>query len=117
MQLILQSSNLSEYLECSEVIDCINTEIQEISQNLAQSADNEIEMVRGVYVFVMDEINHSSDVGETRITYMSSDVLKYKHGLCFAKSHLLAAILRNLNVPTGFVIKYLNLIQETFCMD
>jgi transglutaminase-like putative cysteine protease len=28
--------------------------------------------------------------------------LKYKHGLCFAKSHLLAAILRNLGIPTGF---------------
>lgn len=33
---------------------------------------------------------------------MASDVLKYKHGLCFANAHLLAAILRSLNIPTGF---------------
>ena len=36
------------------------------------------------------------------VVLKASDVLKYKHGLCFANSHLLAAILRYLEVPTGF---------------
>jgi transglutaminase-like putative cysteine protease len=102
MQLIPQSNDLNEYLECSEVIDGTNSEIQKISQNLGEYADNEIELVKSVYEFVRDKISHSSDVNETTVTWKASDVLKYKHGLCFAKSHLLAAILRNLDVPTGF---------------
>lgn len=42
------------------------------------------------------------DIGSNEIMCCASDVLKYKHGLCFANSHLLAAILRYLGVPTGF---------------
>ena len=102
MQLILQSSKLSFYLQCSEVIDCNNVFIKRKASELSGGIENEIELVKTVYEFVRDKISHSSDIGEDRITYKSSDVLKYKHGLCFAKSHLLAAILRNLGIPTGF---------------
>lgn len=33
---------------------------------------------------------------------ISSDVLFYKEGICYAKSHLLAALLRSQQIPTGF---------------
>jgi transglutaminase-like putative cysteine protease len=102
MQLIPQSSELSVYLQCSEFIDCNNVSIKRKASELADGIENEIELVKTIYEFVRDKISHSSDIGENRITYKSSDVLKYKHGLCFAKSHLLAAILRNLGIPTGF---------------
>lgn len=32
----------------------------------------------------------------------ASEVLKFKEGICFAKSHLLAAFLRYLGIPAGF---------------
>jgi transglutaminase-like putative cysteine protease len=102
MQLIPQSSDLSFYLQCSEVIDCNNVSIKRTASELSDGIENEIELVKTIYEFVRDKISHSSDIGEKRITYKSSDVLKYKQGLCFAKSHLLAAILRNLDIPTGF---------------
>jgi len=102
MEFITQSNNLNDYLECSEVIDCNNLEIQGIASNLSQGAENEIELVKSTYEFVRDEIRHSSDAGKSNVTCKASDVLKYKHGLCFANSHLLAAILRALDIPTGF---------------
>jgi len=102
MEFITQSNNLNDYLECSEVIDCNNLEIRGIASNLSQGAGNEIELVKSTYEFVRDEIRHSSDAGKSNVTCKASEVLKYKHGLCFANSHLLAAILRALDVPTGF---------------
>lgn len=102
MELIIQSNNLNDYLECSEVIDCENLEIQEIANKLSRNIKNEIDLIRTVYEFVRDEIRHSSDAGESNVTWKAADVLKYKHGLCFANSHLLAAILRSLDIPTGF---------------
>lgn len=102
MELITRSNNLNDYLECSEVIDCNNIEIQEIANKLSHNIENEIDLIKTVYEFVRDEIRHSSDAGRNTITWRASDVLKYKHGLCFANSHLLAAILRSLEIPVGF---------------
>ncbi|MCZ3365982.1 MULTISPECIES: transglutaminase-like domain-containing protein [Methanobacterium] len=36
------------------------------------------------------------------MTFKASEVLDNGHGICFAKSNLLAAMLRFLGVPTGF---------------
>jgi transglutaminase-like putative cysteine protease len=102
MKLIPQSNNLNDYLKCSEVIDCTNFEIQKIAEDLIHGAENEIKIIKTVYEFVRDKIRHSSDVGEKTINWKASDTLKYKHGICFANSHLLAAILRALDIPTGF---------------
>lgn len=102
MELITRSNNLNDYLECSEVIDCNNIEIQEIANKLNRDIENEIDLIKTVYEFVRDEIRHSSDAGKNTVTWKASDVLKYKHGLCFANSHLLAAILRSLEIPVGF---------------
>lgn len=111
MELITESNNLNDYLECSEVIDCNEYEIQEIAKNLSQGIENEMDLIKTVYEFVRDEIRHSSDVGENTITWKASDVLKYKHGLCFANSHLLAAILRSLEIPVGFCYQQLEFDQ------
>lgn len=113
MELITQSNNLNDYLECSEVIDRENLEIQEIANKLDRNIENEIDLIRTVYEFVRDEIRHSSDAGKSTVTWKASDVLKYKHGLCFANSHLLAAILRSLGVPTGFCYQKLE-FEEGF---
>jgi len=51
---------------------------------------------------VRDVIHHSSDIRGTRVTCVASDVLSYREGLCYAKSHLLAALLRAQGIPAGF---------------
>ena len=41
------------------------------------------------------------------------EILKEGHGICFAKSHLLAALLRYKSIPTGFCYQKLILDDET----
>lgn len=102
MQLIPETDNMDRYLASSEIIDFEDENIQKTAMNLSTGIIDEIQMVKTVYEFVRDEIRHSIDADKNTVTCKASDVLKYKHGLCFANSHLLAAILRALDIPTGF---------------
>ncbi|MDE5860097.1 MAG: transglutaminase-like domain-containing protein, partial [Oscillospiraceae bacterium] len=60
-----------------------------------------------------DNISHSADINEDVITCTASEVLKAGHGICFAKSHLLAALLRCKSVPSGFCYQKIILDDET----
>ncbi|MHC1683555.1 MAG: transglutaminase family protein [Clostridiaceae bacterium] len=106
----IESNDINKYLEKSEIIDFDNSEIISISNKLSVGISNEIDLVKRVYEFVRDEVNHSADISGKIVTFKASDVLKYRQGVCYAKSHLLAAILRSLNIPTGFC--YQGLIME-----
>ncbi|CAN1210153.1 Transglutaminase-like superfamily protein [Tumidithrix helvetica PCC 7403] len=46
------------------------------------------------------------------LTCRASDVLKYQTGYCFAKSHLLAALLRANHIPTGFCYQRLSVFDN-----
>ena len=102
MQLNPETSNMARYLASSEIIDFENLDIQKKALYLSKDIEDEIQLIKTVYEFVRDNISHSMDIGSNYVTYKASDVLKYNHGLCFANSHLLAAILRYLGFPTGF---------------
>lgn len=113
MDIILYSNQLDEYLKHDSVIDYDNKSITELADVLFKKADNEPEFIRNAYEFVRDNISHSADINEDAITCAASEVLKAKHGICFAKSHLLAALLRCKSVPAGFCYQKLILDDET----
>jgi transglutaminase-like putative cysteine protease len=98
---LIQKDDLNDYMELSEVVDYNNPEIQLKARELAQGLE-QVEMAKTIYHFVRDEINHSLDIGSDEVTCCASEVLKKGHGLCFAKSNLLAALLRFMEIPTGF---------------
>jgi len=98
---LIQKDDLNAYLELSEVVDYNNPEIQLKARELAQGLE-QVEMVKTMYHFVRDEIDHSLDIGSEEVTCRASDVFKKGHGLCFSKSNLLAALLRFMEIPTGF---------------
>ena len=98
---LIQKDNLDAYLELSEVVDYNNPEIQLKARALAQGLE-QVELAKTIYHYVRDEIDHSLDIGSNEVTCRASDVLKKGHGLCFAKSNLLAALLRFMEIPTGF---------------
>lgn len=106
---LIQKDDLNVYLEHSEVVDYNNPEIQLKARELAQGLE-QIEMAKAIYHFVRDEIHHSLDIGSDMVTCRASEVLKEGHGLCFAKSNLLASLLRFMDIPTGFC--YQSLIHE-----
>lgn len=113
MNIIPFSDNFEEYLKNDNVIDYENDIIANLAESLFQKADSEIEFIKAAYEFVRDKISHSADINEDIITCSASEVLKAGHGICFAKSHLLAALLRSKAVPAGFCYQKLILDDET----
>ena len=107
------SEDINEYLKCDEVIDFDNTDVSKLADQLYSESESETEFVKMAYEYVRDMISHSADISADTVTCSASEVLKAGHGICFAKSHLLAAILRSKSVPAGFCYQKLILDDET----
>lgn len=112
MNIIPSTENIEEYLKSDDVTDHNNAIITELADLIFQRADSEIEFIKAAYEFVRDKISHSADINKDIITCSASEVLKAGHGICFAKSHLLAALLRCKAVPAGFCYQKLILDDE-----
>ncbi len=102
MKLVLETEEMNTYLTASEIIDFNNKAIQALSQQFLQTTKSEIERVKAIYEFVRDRVSHSFDIQGKVVTCAASDVLKNQEGICFAKAHLLAALLRSVGIPSGF---------------
>ncbi len=102
MDFVLQSEREIDYLEASSVVNYTNPSIQKLLQVLFQEGQSDLEKIEIAFQYVRDEIAHSMDIQGERVTYIASDVLKYKQGICYAKANLLAALLRSQGIPTGF---------------
>ncbi|MBR6670087.1 MAG: transglutaminase domain-containing protein [Ruminococcus sp.] len=107
------TDDISAYLKEDEVIDFNKSIITHLADKLYKISDSEISYIKYVYEFVRDNISHSADINEDVITCSASEVLTARHGICFAKSHLLAALLRCKAVPTGFCYQKLILDDDT----
>ena len=111
--IVLYSNKIDEYMKHDDVVDYDNKVITELADTLFQKANNEFDFIKTAYEFVRDNISHSADINEDVITCSASEVLRAGHGICFAKSHLLAALLRCKSVPAGFCYQKLILDDET----
>lgn len=110
---------MTKFLEETNIIDYSNQEIQKLSMSLSIDCKSDIEIAKNCFEYIRDNINHSGDYKDNIITCKASDVLKYKTGWCYAKSHLLASILRANNIPTGFCYQRLSCSEykkDTYCL-
>lgn len=112
MNIVPYINDKIEYLKEDSVINFTDESILKLSNSLSNKANNEIDYIKAAFEFVRDEISHSADAGEDMITCSASEVLKEKHGICFAKSHLLAALLRCKSIPAGFCYQKLMLDDD-----
>ncbi|MFJ2605388.1 transglutaminase domain-containing protein [Streptomyces sp. NPDC091279] len=102
MQLIQKSPDLSAYLGADEVIDHHHPVVRRTAARLAAEVADSYAYAQAAYEFVRDTIPHSHDSGDLRVTWRASDVLTRGTGICHAKAHALAALLRAEDIPTGF---------------
>ncbi|AFZ24903.1 transglutaminase-like enzyme, predicted cysteine protease [Cylindrospermum stagnale PCC 7417] len=100
---------MKEYLQASEVIDWQHPLVLELANKIASRYQTSTTIAKACFEWVRDEIYHSYDYQMNPVTCRASDVLKYKTGYCFAKSHLLAALLRANGIPSGFCYQRLSL--------
>lgn len=94
-------SGNSRFLAPSYWIDWQHPAIVEQAARLAHAADGTLTIARRSFLFVRDQIRHSWDYRQNQVTCRASDVLAQTTGFCYAKSHLLAALLRANNIPAG----------------
>ncbi|MFJ9243747.1 transglutaminase domain-containing protein [Streptomyces sp. NPDC101776] len=102
MELIQNTPELSAYLAADEVIDHDHPLVRETAARLAKGAADSYGYARLAFEFVRDEISHSQDSGDPRVAWRASDVLEQGTGICYAKAHALAALLRAEDIPTAF---------------
>ena len=100
---------MEEYLQTSEVIDWNHPAILALAQTIASGHRTTEAIAKACFEWVRDEIRHSYDYQMNPITCRASDVLHYKTGYCYAKSHLLAALLRANGIPAGFCYQRLSI--------
>lgn len=106
----------ANFLGTCEVID---TESPAILQTARQLAGTDVlETARRCFEFVRDEIRHSSDYQLNPVTCRASEVLEHRTGYCYAKSHLLCALLRASGIPAGLGYQRLSIDDQgpPFCL-
>ncbi|WP_457034106.1 transglutaminase-like domain-containing protein [Kitasatospora sp. P5_F3] len=103
------SADLADYLAADAVIDHEHPEIRRLATRLRR--DGVEETARATFEYVRDEIDHSADVQQWSAAYRASDVLAQRNGICHAKSHLLAALLRAQGIPTGLCYQKLGVLH------
>lgn len=109
---------MQSYLASTAYIDWQHPEILAKAKALALGCQTQLQLVNACFEFVKHEIKHSWDYQLNPITCKASDVLKHKTGFCYAKSHLLAALLRAHHIPTGLCYQRLTVTEEgsAFCL-
>ena len=95
------SNVMADYLKPSKYIDWENTDVLRTAHCLTEKSCDDISVVKALYHYVRDEIKHSWDIQDKRVTAKASEVLREKVGICWAKSNLLAALLRAKGIPAG----------------
>lgn len=107
------------YLAASPAIDADHPEVAATARRLAAGAADTVTLVQRCFAFVRDEVRHSADFRLNPVTWRASDVLHHRTGYCYAKSHLLAALLRANGVPAGLCYQRLSVGdagQAPFCL-
>ena len=102
-------ASLNDYLEPSYWVDFRHPEVQEYLAATWVEGRSEEAIIRAAFAFVLDQVAHSWDIQSRRVTGRASEVLRHREGICYAKSHLLAALLRSQGIPAGFCYQKLTL--------
>ncbi len=88
------------------------SDIMALAGSLSSNADSDVTIARHCFEWVRDNIRHSADYKLNPVTCKASDVLAHKTGYCYAKSHLLAALLRANGLPAGLCYQRLSVADE-----
>ncbi|MFM7218712.1 MAG: transglutaminase-like domain-containing protein [Nodosilinea sp.] len=99
---------MADFLSSSQIIDWQHPEVRACAQQIATGHRSPEQIAGACFAWVRDQIHHSFDYQMNPLTCRASEVLRYRTGYCFAKSHLLAALLRANQIPAGFCYQRLS---------
>lgn len=109
---------MQKYLDNSEIIDWQDPAVSSQAAVLAGDLVGDEAIAEACFVFVRDRISHSWDSQQNPVTCRASAVLEYGTGYCYAKSHLLVALLRANAIPAGLCYQRLTIDHDRppFCL-
>jgi transglutaminase-like putative cysteine protease len=108
---------VQEYLQSNDIINWREPNVLAKARELAQGQPNAQAIARACFEFVRDKITHSWDAQQNPVTLRASEVLAEGTGYCYAKSHLLAALLRANGLPAALCYQRLTITHEPpFCL-
>lgn len=101
--------NPADFLAASQIINFDHPSVKRKARELAGAEPATDEAVaERCFLFVRDEIRHSLDYAQNPVTLKASEVLEHRTGFCYAKSHLLCALLRANGIPAGLCYQRLS---------
>lgn len=108
----------AEFLTSTATVDWYRVDVHRMARLLAGCESDPVEIARRCFEWVRDEIEHSTDFGRCEVTCRASEVLAARTGFCYAKSHLLAALLRANGIPAALCYQRLALdgAGPPFCL-
>lgn len=104
---LLDAASPAEYLGADEIVESRHPDVVRQAAELRARHGQDEEFAAAAFEWVRDAVAHSGDAHDPRVTLTASEVLRERVGLCYAKSHLLAAILRAEGIPTGLCYQLL----------
>jgi transglutaminase-like putative cysteine protease len=110
---------MEDYLVSTDIINYTHPSVAAKARELAEGCNSDTEIAKRCFEFVRDEIRHTGDAGEGITTCSASDVLEHGTGWCYAKSHLLAALLRANGIPTALCYQRLSCseyVEGVYCL-
>ncbi len=109
---------MEKFLESSNYIDWQNPRIKTLARSLSWGLQSDEEIAKKCFEWVRDTIKHSVDYELNPVTCKASDVLQHGTGYCYAKSHMLAALLRANRIPAGLCYQRLSIYEDgaPFCL-
>jgi transglutaminase-like putative cysteine protease len=113
-----ESYDRNKYLAATDIVDWIYPEVHAVASRLVGDESDHVRISRRCFEWVRDEIQHCMDFDRAEVTCNASDVLAHRTGFCYAKSHLLAALLRANGIPAGFCYQRLSVdgTGPPFCL-
>ena len=76
MEKLLLNDSMNDYLTFSKYINGNDVRIVSKANEFKQKYTNEISLIKAVYEFVRDEIKHSWDIQDKRVTKSATEVLR-----------------------------------------
>ena len=107
---------MEKYMTETEIIDWSDPALTCKALELSGGNRDPFRIAQNCFEYVRDEILHSADFRLNPVTCRASDVLKHGTGYCFAKSHLLAALLRANGIPAGLCYQRLAISEGRYCL-
>jgi len=103
---------MNSYLRSSDIIDFHHPYVKALATKLGEGLD-EVQIAKRCFEYVRDEIAHTGDARKGISTLKASEVLEHQTGWCYAKSHLLAALLRANGIPAALCYQRLSCSEYT----